>query len=123
MILANAYVEEKSITKDDFTLLLTLLNPIAPHITEELNEMIGNNPIVTYSWPVYDESKMEDSEVKIAVSVNGKLRATINVEKDAEEDTVKSIALENDNIKKHIEGKEIVKIIFVKNKIINIVVK
>ena len=123
MILANAYVEEKSITKDDFTLLLTLLNPIAPHITEELNEMIGNKPIVTYSWPVYDESKMEDSEVKIAVSVNGKLRATINVEKDVEEDTVKSIALENVNVKKHIEGKEIAKIIFVKNKIINIVVK
>ena len=123
MILTNEYLEQESISKEDYNLLLTLLNPIAPHITEELNEMIGNDPIVNRSWPEYDEEKTIDKSLEIGVQVNGKLRAAININVDEEEESIKEKALSNENIKKHLEGKEIVKIIVVKGRIVNIVVK
>ena len=72
MILSNAYDEKEKITKADYRLLLTLLNPVAPHITEELNELIGCSPICESSWPAYDESKLVEEEKEIAVQVNGK---------------------------------------------------
>ncbi len=123
MILTNNYEKEESITKDDYVLLLTLLNPMCPHITEELNESLGNKPICCGSWPTWDEAKTVDDEVEIAVQVNGKLRGTIKVLKDADEEDVKEIAMNEENVSKHIEGKEIVKVIVIKNKIVNIVVK
>ena len=123
MILANSYDDKDSITKDDYTLLLTLLNPIAPHITEELNEELGNKPICEGSWPSYDEEKTIDKEVEIGVQVNGKLRATINVSKDEEKEVLEKLALEQENVIKHIEGKEVVKTIVIPNRIVNIVVK
>ena len=123
MILANAYDDLDSITKEDYHLLLVLLNPIAPHITEELNEMIGFSPICEGEWPVYDESKTIESTKEIGVQVNGKVRGKIVIGIDEDEESVKSKALEVDNVKKHIEGKEIVKVIVIKGKIVNIVVK
>ncbi len=123
MILANKLEEKESITKGDYKLLLTLLNPIAPHITEELNEMIGYKPICEGTWPEYDESKTVESEKEIAVQVNGKVRATIRVGIDEEDESVKEKALKEDNVQKNIEGKEIVKIIVIKGRIVNIVVK
>ena len=123
MILANAYDDLDSITKEDYHLLLVLLNPIAPHITEELNEMIGYKPICEGEWPVYDESKTIESTKEIGVQVNGKVRGKIVIGIDEDEESVKSKALEVDNVKKHIEGKEIVKVIVIKGKIVNIVVK
>lgn len=123
MILANAYDDAKSITKEDYRLLLTLLNPVAPHITEELNEKIGFKPICEGSWPVCDESKLVQTEFDIAVQVNGKLRGTITISVDDNEDKIKEKALSCENVKKHVEGKEIVKIIVIKNKIVNVVVK
>ena len=122
MILANAY-EEKEFTRDDYRLLLILLNPIAPHITEELNEELGYEPICKAKWPVYDETKTVESEFDIAVQVNGKVRATIKISVDEDEDSIKEKALKSENVIKHIEGKEIVKIIIIKGKIVNIVVK
>jgi leucyl-tRNA synthetase len=123
MILANAYDELDSITKDDYHLLLVLLNPIAPHITEELNEKLGYSPICEGEWPEYDEDKTVESTKDIAVQVNGKVRGTITISLEDDEDIIKEKALECDNVKAHIDGKEIVKIIVIKGRIVNIVVK
>ena len=124
MILLNKMEKMDSISKKDYRTYLTLLNPIAPHITEELNEeyQLGN-AICESSWPSYEEDKLVDSEKEIAVQVNGKVRATILVHIDDTDDIIKEKALSEDNVKKHIEGKEIVKIIVIKGKIVNIVVK
>ena len=123
MILANSYDEKDTITKDDYALLLTLLNPMCPHITEELNESIGNKPICEGSWPEYDEAKTVDNEVEIGVQVNGKVRATIKIAVDEDEDSIKEKAMNEDNVKRHMDGKEVVKVIVIKGKIVNIVVK
>ena len=123
MILANAYDAKESLTKDDYILLLTLLNPICPHVTEELNESLGNKPICEGEWPKYDESKTVDSEIEIAVQVNGKVRGTIKISVDESEDSIKEKAISEDNVSKHIDGKEIVKVIVIKGKIVNIVVR
>ena len=123
MILANAYDELESITKEDYHLLLVLLNPIAPHITEELNEQLGYKPICESEWPKYDEEKTIETTKEIAVQVNGKVRATITISLDDSEEVIKEKALECENVIKHTEGKEIVKVIVIKGKIVNIVVK
>lgn len=125
MIMLNEYEKfDDGITRDDYRLLLTLLNPIAPHITEELNEINNlGHPICEGSWPEYDESKIAASSINIGVQVNGKLRGTLNVDDDDTEESIKAKSLEIDNVKKNIEGKEIVKIIVIKKKIVNIVVK
>ena len=103
---------------------MQLLNPFAPHITEEINEacQLGEE-LALSSWPVYDETKTIDNILEIGVQVNGKLRATIKVNKDEEKSIVENIALKEKNVIKNIENKEIVKIIVVPNRIVNIVVK
>ena len=123
MILLNKYEECESITKKDYILLLKLLNPIAPHITEELNESLGEKPICESSWPEYDEAKTVLEEKEIGVQVNGKLRGSINVHVNDSDDVIKEKALSNENVIRHIDGKEIVKIIVIKGRIVNIVVK
>ncbi len=115
--------EKESITKADYRLLLTLLNPIAPHITEELNEQLGYKPICESSWPEYDEAKTIEDTKEIAVQVNGKVRATIQINIEDDEQSIKEMAMECENVQKHIAGKEIVKVIVIKGKIVNIVVK
>ncbi len=121
MILANSYDNEKSITKDEYHLLLTLLNPIAPHITEELNEDLGFKPICESSWPEYDETKTIDNEIEIPVQINGKVKGTVKISLDESEDSVKEKA--HKELADLLAGKNIVKEIYVKNKILNIVVK
>ena len=121
MILANSFEEAPSITKEDYHLLLTLLNPIAPHITEELNQELGFKPICESSWPEYDESKTIDSDIEIPVQINGKLKGTIKVANDSDEETVKALA--HKELAELLDGKTIVKEIYVKNKIFNIVAK
>jgi leucyl-tRNA synthetase len=123
MILTNAYDDAEAITKADYKLLLTLLNPMAPHITEELNEQLGYSPICEGSWPEYDESKTVETEREIGVQVNGKLRATIKVSVDEDEESLKEKALAEQNVKNFTDGHEIVKVIAIKGKIVNIVVK
>ena len=123
MILTNAYDELNSITKEDYHLLLTLLNPVAPHITEELNERLGYQPLYNSHWPICDETKLVETTKEIAVQVNGKLRATITINIDDDDEKIKEQAMSLENVKKYIDGKEIVKTIIVKGKIINIVVK
>ena len=123
MILANAYDTKETITKKDYRLLLILFNPIAPHITEELNESLGYNKIVNTPWPKYDETKLVSSEVEIGVQVNGKLRGSIKVNDEMNEDAMSKLAKENENVKRFIDGKEIVKTIVIKKRIVNIVVR
>ena len=124
MILTNDLDKKDFITKDDYRVLLTLLNPIAPHITEELNEKYNlGKPICESKWPEYDEEKMKDELIKMAVQVNGKVRGEIAITSDLDEDEIKNMALNEDNVKRHIAGKEVVKVIVIKNRVVNIVIK
>ena len=123
MILVNAYDEKETITKGDYRVLLDLLNPIAPHITEELNESLGYTPICDRAWPTYDEEKTIDNEIDIAVQVNGKVRDTIRIKKDSSKEELEELAMNSEVIKKWLEGKEIVKVICVPNRIVNIVIR
>ena len=124
MILTNDLDKKDFITKDDYRVLLTLLNPIAPHITEELNEKYNlGKPICESKWPEYDEEKMKDELIKMAVQVNGKVRGEIAINSDLDEDEIKNMALNEDNVKRHIAGKEVVKVIVIKNRVVNIVIK
>ena len=124
MILLNKFEEQDSITKKDYRTFLTLLNPICPHITEELNEKLNLGEVLCKSsWPIVDASKLEEDTVTIAVQVNGKVRGTITVSRNISEDKIKELALNNENVKKHTDGLQVVKIIVIKNKIVNIVVK
>lgn len=124
MILTNELDKQESITKNDYRTLLILLNPIAPHITEELNEMYAlGKTICSSSWPKYDEEKTIDSTVTIAVQVNGKLRGSMNIPTNLDKEETLRLAKELDNVKKYLENTTIIKEIVVPNKIVNIVVK
>ncbi len=125
MIFINAVYREEVFPKEYALGILTLLNPIAPFMTEELWSMLtGSNETMAYiAWPSYDESKLVKDSVEMMVQVNGKLRAKINVPIDANEEIVKVEALAQDNVKMHTAGLSIIKVIVVKNKIVNIVVK
>ena len=122
MTMVNEFIKLKHVNKAEFKTFLTLLNPFAPHITEELNKLAGfEEDISTYSWPEYDESKTIDDEVEVPVQVNGKLKCTIKISLDEDEASVKEKvhSVLNDKL----DGKSIVKEIYVKNKIYNVVVK
>ena len=124
MVMVNEYDKLDSITKSDYRILLQLLNPTAPHITEELNEKYALGPVICESnWPEADESKLVVSTMTIGVQVNGKLRGTIDINVDEDEESIKKKAMEVENVSKFIEGHDIVKIIVIKNKIVNIVIK
>lgn len=124
MILTNEYEKLESISKSDYRILLTLLNPIAPHITEELVSMNDlGRPICETPWPTYDEAKMIDKLAKIAVQINGKLRGTMEIPMDTDKDELIRLAKELENVKKHLIDKEIIKEIVVPNKIVNLVIK
>ena len=124
MIFINAVYKEEVFPKEYAEGFVKLLNPVAPHIGEELWEMLGHTGTIAFeSWPTYDESKLSDDEKEIAVQVNGKVRATIKIAVDEAEDSIKAKALEEENVKRHMEGKEVVKVIVIKGKIVNIVVK
>lgn len=124
MILLNEMEKEPAVTKADYRTLLILLNPIAPHITEELNEIYNlGKPLCQSSWPTYDENKLINETYDVAVQVNGKLRGTIKINKDMTEKQMINLAMKEDNVIKHIEGKEIVKTIVIKGRIVNIVIK
>ena len=124
MTMVNEFYRLKQINKAEFKTFLTLLNPFAPHITEELNKLAGfEKEISAYDWPEYDETKTIDDTIEIPVQVNGKLRGTISAVRDSEEDEVKAIVHENVSVQNAIKDKQVIKEIYVKNKIYNIVVK
>ena len=124
MILSNEYDDREYITKKDYRTILHLLNPIAPHLTEELNEMLNlGEAFYKSEFPKYDEDKIVEDTVNIACSVNGKLRATISVKLNTSKEELLSLAKREENVIRYIDGKEIIKEIVVVNKIVNIVVK
>ncbi len=124
MSLINDMYNCDSITKDDLSALLMLLNPFAPHITEQMWQDIGNsNQISQQKWPQYDETKCVDSTVEIAVQVNGKVRAKIVVSADVSSEDAIASAKSDEAIQEAISGKTIMKEIYVPKKLVNIAVK
>jgi leucyl-tRNA synthetase len=124
MTLLNEIYKENRISKENLTIFLKLLSPFAPHITEEIYEMIGGEGFLTVSaWPEYDEAKTIDATVEVGVQVNGKVRAAVSIPAGCDKDTAMAAAKANDRVASFLEGKKIVKEIFVPGKIINIVVK
>lgn len=122
MTMVNEFYKLKRINKAELKTFITLLNPFAPHITEELNKIAGfTEDISTYEWPSFDESKTIDDTVTIAIQFNGKLKGTVDVQKDSDESVVKEKV--HKEIDSKLDGKQVVKEIYVKNKIYNIVVK
>ncbi len=124
MSLLNETDKVGSISREDYKTIINLLNPFAPHITEELWEMQGFDGFCSLAdWPEYDEALCTDSEVEIAVQVNGKLRSRITVAVDADQDTVLAAAKAEQKVADELSGGNIVKEIYIKGKLVNIVVK
>ena len=124
MIFINAVYKEEVYPKVYAEGFIKLLNPIAPFITEEIWEMLGHNNTISYEeWPTFDETKIVEDEIEIGVQVNGKLRGSIKVSDNTTEDDMIKLSLDLENVKKFTEGKEIVKTIVIKKRIVNIVVK
>ncbi len=122
MTMVNEFYKIGKVNKAEFKTFLTLLNPFAPHITEELNKIAGfDADISTYSWPEYDEAKTVDDEITLPIQFNGKLKATITISVDEDESSVKEKV--HNAIDSKLDSKTIVKEIYVKNRIYNVVVK
>lgn len=125
MIFINAVYKEESFPIEYAEGFVKLLNPVAPHISEELwNTVLGHQGTIAYEkWPEYDETKTIDDTIEIPVQINGKVKAVITASKDANEEEIKSIVHQNEVVQKNLEGKTIVKEIYIGGKIYNIVVK
>ena len=122
MIFINTVYKEETFPKEYAEGFLKLLNPIAPHVTEELWNLLGHSDTIAYEkWPTYDEAKTVANEITLPIQFNGKLKATITIEKDEQQESVKNKV--HQAVDSKLEGKTIVKEIYVKNKIYNIVVK
>ncbi len=124
MTLTNEIYNKGSINKAELKTFITLLNPFAPHITEEIWQVAGFEGMLNQtSWPTYDEAKCVDNEIEIAVQINGKVREKLVVAADAEADEVIAAAKALDKIAEAISGMQIVKELYVKGRLVNIVVK
>ncbi len=124
MALLNEFNDYGKINKKDLETYLILLNPVAPHITEEIWDILGYKGYLHQStWPVYDEAKTKDSIIEMPIQVNGKVRATIEISVDATKEQIKEKAIADENISKFLDGKTVVKEIFVPGRIYNIVIK
>ena len=124
MALLNDIISKGSINNAEFKTFITLLNPFAPHITEELWVIKGYEGMLNETkWPTYDEAKCKDSTVEIVAQVNGKIKCKLNVAADISSDDAIALALENDKVKEATEGKTIIKQLYVPKKLVNIVVK
>ncbi len=124
MSLTNTFYTKGSITKGDMKVFLVLLNPMAPHITEEIwykNNFGGY--VHEQKWPVCDESKLVQDEIEVPIQINGKLKAVVKVPVEATQEDIMEVAKANETIAAQLKDKTIVKVIFVKGKIFNIVVK
>ena len=124
MELINEINKKGQINKAELKTFITLLNPVAPHVTEEMWEQAGfEGRLYQTTWPVFDEAKTVDSTLEIPVQINGKVRAVISVAKGASAEEVEKVAFENEEIIKFTEGKEVVKKIYVPERIYTIVIK
>ena len=122
MSLVNEFYKAGGVTREEYRTLLLLLNPFAPHITEELWEIMGYPLTLSgASWPTYDEAQTVSDTVEMAVMIGGKVKAKITVPADASEETVKAAALENEAVTRALAGKTVKKLIVVSGKLVNIV--
>ena len=138
MIFVNEVEKSNSISRGDFKQFLKILAPFAPHMTEELWQQFGGkrsdlkgaqgltlksqDSIHLSSWPEYDKEKIKEEKVKIVIQINGKVRGEIIIEVDEKEEEIKQKALESESVLRHTVGKSVKKVIYIKNRLINIVV-
>ncbi len=123
MELVNELTKQDAISPADYATLIQLLSPFAPHLAEELWQILGNADTVAFSsWPVFDPNLIVTNEIQLVVQINGKLRDTLTVAADISEADAKQAALASEKIQKWLEGKEPKKIIYVKGKLVSIVV-
>ena len=124
MSLVNDFSKKGSVTKGEYKTLITLLNPVAPHMTEELWLTYGNGELLSLQpWPKYDEGKTVDNEIEIVVQINGKIKDKLMIPAGLDKDGTQEAAMNTEKIKGLIEGKNVVKVIAVPGKLVNIVVK
>ena len=124
MSVLNEINDKGSVTRGELRTFITLLNPFAPHLTEEMNEAIGGKEMLVHAkWPEYDPAKCVDASVEIAVQVSGKIKARLMIPSDAAEEEVKALVMADANVQAALAGKSIIKEIHVKGKLYNIVAK
>ncbi|MES2470617.1 MAG: class I tRNA ligase family protein [Patescibacteria group bacterium] len=124
MIAVNEFEKAETISREHYEMLIKLLAPFAPHITDELWTELGNKQSIHISmWPQYNATKITETTQQMAVQINGKVRANIVSRADASDEEIKKLALGHNDVAKWLDGKEIMKVIIVKNKLVNIVVK
>ncbi len=125
MALINDITATGAITKEELRIFTILLNPFAPHVTEEVFEMckLGNGIVAEQKWPEYDEAKCKDETIEIVVQVNGKIKTKLNIPVESEKNAVLDMAKADANVAKAIENMNIIKEIYVPNKLVNLVVK
>jgi len=124
MSTTNLLQEQETISREEYEILLQLLAPFAPHVTEEIWEQLGHGTsIFVESWPVCNPELAKDDMIEIAIQVNGKLRATIHISPELSQEEVSERALADQNVQRFVEGKKIVKIVYVPERLLNVVVK
>ena len=125
MALINDITATGAITKEELRIFTILLNPFAPHVTEEVFEIckLGDGIVAEQKWPEYDEAKCKDETIEIVVQVNGKIKTKLNIPVESEKNAVLDMAKADANVAKAIENMNIIKEIYVPNKLVNLVVK
>ena len=123
MIFVNHLIKLEKLDKSVLHQFLLILNPFAPHLSEELNEMLGFETLVNIPWPDYDETLIIEETITIAVQFNGKTRGNISIASDINESMVKTIVENDHNLNKYLNNKEIVKTIYIKGRIVNFVIR
>ena len=124
MSLVNEFYKLERVTKGEYKILITLLNPVAPHMTEELWAKYGEGGFLSLAkWPEYDEDKTVDDEIEIVIQLNGKIRDKMMVPANLDKDGTEKTVMDSDTAKELTDGKTVVKVIAVPGKLVNIVVK
>ena len=124
MSVLNEIYDKGSVTRGELMTFITLLNPFAPHLTEEINEVLGNREMLARAkWPEYDPTKCVDAAVEIAVQVSGKIKARLMIPTDSTEEAVKALVMADASVQAALAGKTVIKEIYVKGKLYNIVAK
>ena len=124
MSVLNEIYDKGSVTRGELMTFITLLNPFAPHLTEEINEVLGNKEMLARAkWPEYDPAKCVDAAAEIAVQVSGKIKARLMIPTDSTEEAVKALVMADANVQAALAGKTVIKEIYVKGKLYNIVAK